>query len=304
MQTILGAGGVIGRELEKALPEYTDRVRLVSRNPRPAKAGQETIAADLTNPYQVLEAVKGSDVAYLTAGLPYKAPVWEESWPAVMRNVIDACAEHGTRLVFFDNVYMYGRVDGWMTEETPHRPVSRKGKVRARIAEMLLEAAAVGKVRALIARSADFYGPGAVNTAVHGMVFEALKAGKKATWLGAADKRHSFTYTPDAGRATALLGNSDEAYGEVWHLPSDMNPLTGREFIEEAAEALGAAPRFSVLTPGMVRLAGLFNPLAREVVEMLYQQRYDYLFDSSKYEKQYGDPTSYREGIRETAAAL
>ena len=134
MQTILGAGGVIGRELERALPEYSDRIRLVRRHPAPAQTGQETMVADLTDRKETLEAVKGSEVVYLTAGLPYAVSVWRGAWPRIMRNVIDACAETGAKLVFFDNVYMYGLVEGWMTEETPYQPISKKGEVRAQIA--------------------------------------------------------------------------------------------------------------------------------------------------------------------------
>ena len=301
MQTILGAGGVIGYELAKFLPEYTDRVRLVSRHPGSAGAGQETMRADLTNLRQTREAVAGSQVVYLTAGLPYKASVWQKTWPLIMKNVITACAEEGAGLVFFDNIYMYGRVSGWMTEETPHRPVSRKGKVRAEIAEMLLEAAAVGKVKALIARSADFYGPGAVNTAVHSMVFGNLQEGRKAVWMINPELRHSMTYTPDAGRATALLGNTEEAFGEIWHLPTDMNPPTGREFIEAVAKIYEVEARITVLSKGMIRFAGLFNPIARESMEMLYQLEDEYLFDSSRFSERFFPATPYAEGILTTA---
>ena len=54
----------------------------------------------------------------------------------------------------------------------------------------------------------------------------------------------------------------------------------------------------------MIRLAGLFNPLARESVEMLYQQKYDYLFDSSKFSRRFNAATPYAEGIRATVQAL
>ena len=78
-----------------------------------------------------------------------------------MKNVISACEKNKTKLVFFDNIYMYNpeKID-LMTEETEVRPTSKKGKVRAQIAKMILDEIEAGKLKALIARAADFYGPG------------------------------------------------------------------------------------------------------------------------------------------------
>ena len=145
MQTILGANGAIGRELAKTLAGLNQRVRQVSRTPQKVNSSDEVITADLLNPNTTAQAVAGSDVAYLVAGLQYNTAVWREQWPRVMRNVIDACKRHGTRLVFFDNVYSYGHVRGVMTEETPFNPTSRKGEVRATIATLLLDEMRSGK---------------------------------------------------------------------------------------------------------------------------------------------------------------
>jgi nucleoside-diphosphate-sugar epimerase len=297
MQTILGAGGVIGRELAKTLPEYTDKVRLAGRNPHAVKGDEELIKCDLTDYEQTLSAVENSDVVYLTAGLEYKYDVWKDSWPKIMDNVIVSCRKHRAKLVFFDNVYLYGKVEGWMTEDTPVNPVSRKGVIRAEIADTLMKETSRGNLRALIARSADFYGPGADNTFLKMLVFDKLKAKEKASWLGNADVFHSFTYTPDAGKATALLGNTPDAYNQVWHLPTHRNAMSGHEFIEFTARLLDAEPKYRVITKWMARMAGLFNPLVKETVEMLYQYESDYLFDSTKFEKVFFKPTSYEEGI-------
>jgi nucleoside-diphosphate-sugar epimerase len=135
MQTILGAGGVIGDELAKNLTAYTKKIRIVSRNPKAVNSTDEIFKADLSVKEQVLEAVKGSDVTYLVVGLKYDIKVWSTLWPKIMLNVIEACKQTDTKLVFFDNVYMYGKVDGIMTEETPVNPCSKKGEVRAQIAQ-------------------------------------------------------------------------------------------------------------------------------------------------------------------------
>jgi len=300
MQTIIGAGGVIANGLAKFLPQYTDQIRLVSRNPKAVNPTDELVSADVTNYDQTDKAVANSEVVYLTVGLPYKISVWQESWPKIMTNVINACQKHGSKLVFFDNVYMYGKVDSWMTENTPVNPCSKKGEVRARIAEQLTNEYKKGNLTALIARAADFYGPNTQASFVWGMVFDRLKKGKKAQWMVNAEVKHSFTYTPDAARATALLGNTPEAYNRVWHLPSDKNVLTGKEFIEVAAKAYNTKPGYSVLSKWMVQMAGLFNSLAKESVEMLYQYKDDYLFDSSDFEKQFFKATDYQTGIKES----
>jgi nucleoside-diphosphate-sugar epimerase len=222
-----------------------------------------------------------------------------------MQNVIDACRKHNAKLVFFDNVYSYGRVKGWMTENTPLHPSSKKGEVRKKIADMIMEEVGRGDLKAIIARAADFYGPHTPLSFVNIMVFDNFKKGKKAQWLINDKVKHSLTYTPDAGKATAILGNTAKAYNQVWHLPTDRNALTGEEIIRKAAEEFGLSPRYMVLPRWMVQMAGFFNGNVRESVEMLYQNDSDYLFDSSKFDKAFDfKATSYSQGIRETVKSM
>ncbi|KPJ95218.1 MAG: hypothetical protein AMJ53_03275, partial [Gammaproteobacteria bacterium SG8_11] len=213
-------------------------------------------------------------------------------------NVIDACKRHDSRLVFFDNVYAYGRVDGIMTEQTPFNPISRKGEVRARIATMLLDEMHSGNLQAMIARSADFYGPGAVQSFPYATVFQRLKAGKAPQWIGRANTVHTFTFTPDAGSALAILSRSKEAYGQTWHLPTTKESLTGEGFVRLACDLAGQPYRLQVPPRWMLKLLGMFIPVLRENEEMMYQFDFDYRFDSSKIESAFGtQPTSYRRGI-------
>lgn len=234
MQTILGAGGIIGKELSKHLPRLTSQIRQVSRNPQKVNMADELMKADLLNYAEVEKAVAGSDVVYLVAGLKYDAKVWHQQWPAVMQNTIDACKKHNSKLVFFDNVYAYGQVNGIMTEETPFNPTSKKGEVRAKIATRLLDEIKAGNVKGMIIRAADFYGPGATLSLIHSTVTERLKAGKGAQWIGDKKKVHTFTYTPDAGKTVALLGNSEEAYNQTWHALTSAEKMTGEELIRMA----------------------------------------------------------------------
>lgn len=302
MQTILGAGGAIGNLLAPELRKYTDQVRLVGRNPVAVHKSDHLISADLTDYQQTEKAVEGSEIVYLTVGLPYSFKFWGRNWPVIMENVINACKKHNSRLVFFDNVYMY-KPDSLDPMKETHEidPCSKKGSVRANIACSLMDHVQNDTLQALIARAADFYGPSIEgNSILTETVFSPLSKGKKANWLGRADKKHSFTYTPDAARATAMLGNSPEAYGDVWHLPTAPDPYTGEQWVGKVAMALNTKPKYRVVGKGMVRVMGLFSSIMRESVEMLYQYDRDYVFDSSKFEKQFNfKPTPYEEGIRE-----
>ena len=160
MQTILGSGGAVGVELAKVLPTYTDQIRLVSRNPSKVNQNDQLISADLLDEHAVNDAVRGSEVVYLTAGLKYNLKIWQECWPKIVDNVITACSSNQSKLVFFDNVYMYHpSAMGNMTEQSTVDPQTKKGKVRAVVAQKIMDAASSGSLDALIARSADFYGP-------------------------------------------------------------------------------------------------------------------------------------------------
>ena len=306
MQTILGAGGAIGVELAKALRDYTHEIRLVSRNPEKVNASDELFTADLRHRDEVFDAVEGTDIVYLTVGLPYKTSVWRSTWPVIMENVLDSCQKYNAKLVFFDNVYMYDPNHlNPMTEETLINPTSEKGKTRAKLVRMINKRVDKGEIDALIARSADFYGPSIQDTSIlTESVFEKLAQGKKAEWLSSVDYKHSFTYTPDAGRATALLGNTPEAYGEVWHLPTASNPPTGKQWIEMIAEELGVNPKYRTAPKFVIRIMGWFDDLMSELVEMIYQYDRDYVFDSSKFEQHFDfSPTPYKEGIKQIVEA-
>jgi len=302
MQTILGANGTIGSVLAKELVKYTDKIRLVSRNPRRVNESDELFPADLTNPALVEQAVKGSDVVYLVVGLDYNIKVWEEQWPKLMKATINACIKNKARLVFFDNVYMYDiNSIPHMTEESPYNPPSRKGAVRKQIAQMIMDEVKAGRLMALIARSADFYGPGNERSFVNEMVYKNFLKGSQANWFVDADKKHSFTFTPDAAKATALLGNTDDAYNTIWHLPTDKNTLTGREFVELFSSQMKVNNKIFVMPVWMIKIVGLFVPVLKEMPEMMYQYDRDYFFDSSKFDNRFKfKTTKYSEGIKLT----
>ncbi|WPQ65838.1 NAD-dependent epimerase/dehydratase family protein [Chitinophaga sancti] len=302
MQTILGSGGAIGTPLARELKAYTDKIRLVARKPVQVNGDDELITADLTNAADVDRAVAGSEVVYLTVGLEYNIKVWRRDWPIIMKNVIDACIKHNARLVFLDNVYMYGKNEiPHMTESSTIAPPSKKGEVRAALHHMLLQAKGL---KMAIARSADFYGPGVKNGMLTITVQEEFKKGKRAYWQLDDTKIHTFTYTQDAAKGTAIIGNTPDAFGQVWHLPTSSEKVTGKEFIERIAGIMQVQPKYYILARWMMGLMGLFVPIVKEIKEMSYQYDRDYIFDSSKFEKRFNfKPTTYATGLTASVAS-
>jgi len=305
MQTILGSTGQIGTELARVLrAQHTADIRLVSRRPRPIHDDDALLPADLLDPDQTRRAVAGSEVVYLTAGLPMDTAMWVDGWPRMMRHVIDACAEHGARLVFFDNTYMYPQTAVPQSEDTPFQPSGEKGRVRAAIATQLLEAVRSGKVEALIARAPEFYGPGQTQSITTTMVVDPLWNRKTAKVLLRDDTRRSLIFTPDASRALALLGNTPDAYGQTWHLPVDTTRPTYRQVVEVSADVFGVAARHRLVPRWQLALAGLFNKHARDAAELLPRYAVDNVFLDDKFRARFPDfkVTDLRTGMEQICA--
>ncbi|MFE9016227.1 NAD-dependent epimerase/dehydratase family protein [Streptomyces cyaneofuscatus] len=302
MQAVLGANGPIGEELTRELyRNFTHDIRLVSRKPTKVHDTDQLVTADLTDREATNRAVEGSEIAYLTVGLPMDAQLWEEQFPAMMRNVIDACATYGTKLVFFDNTYMYPGTTTPQTESTRFEPNGRKGRVRAQIATTLLDAMSAGTVDAVICRAPEFYGPGKTKSLTNALVFDRIRAGKRPLVPVSAQTARSLIWTPDAGRAMALIGNTSDAYGQTWHLPIDVHRLTYAEMIRSAERITGRRIRYTVLPLAAFRIGGRFIGQLGETQELLPRYSGDNIFDPSKFTTRFPDfpVTSYDEGMTE-----
>jgi nucleoside-diphosphate-sugar epimerase len=300
VQTIIGAGGTIGLPLAKELKNYVGKIRLVSRNPKRVNETDEPFPLDVNDLNLVDKAVSGSEVVYVTIGFNYSLKVWQKTWPPFMRAVIDACKAHGAKLVFFDNVYMYAKsAILHMTEESPMQPPSKKGMIRKQLHEVIMDEIEKGHLAALIARSADFYGPDTNKSVLIETAAKNLVKGKKAQAFGDIDKIHTYTFTPDAGKATALLGNTADAYNQVWHVPTTKERLTTRQWIELIANELNITPKIQKVPNWMLNIIGLFIPELKEFPEMMYQNEMDYIFDSTKFEKKFDlAATEPRDGVK------
>lgn len=301
MQTILGANGQIGQELAKALYQHhTKNIRLVSRQPQKIHDSDVLHPTDLMDAVATDTAVAGSDIVYFTAGLPMDSQLWEERFPVMMQNVINACKKHQCKLVFFDNTYMYPKTATPQTEQTPFAPVGRKSKVRAQIAKMVLAEMQQGTLDAMICRAPEFYGPDNTQSITNTLIFDNIKAGKKAKVPVSDSSKRTLIWTPDASRAMALLGNTPDAYQQTWHLPCAA-PISYQDLLEIVESEQQQPITYQVIKLWMFKLTSWFNQPVKELLELLPRYGEDNLFVSDKFSNRFPEfqVTSHREGVRD-----
>jgi len=292
LHVVLGAGGGTGGAIVRELVGQGRRVRAVTRGGNAAAsygalppASFEDAAADVTEREQLRRALEGAAVVYHAAQPP--GTRWPQEFPAMTRGILEATAAAGAKLVFADNLYMYGPVDGSMTEKTPPVAQTKKGKVRAAMAEDLLAAHRAGRLRVVIGRSSDYLCPGGPSYAIGERFFKAVLAGEKTQWFADLDQPHTMAYLPDMARAFVTLGDRPQADGQVWHTPS-APALTGRQYIELASRVAGTHARPAVWGVGTVRLLGLFVPALRELPELMYQYDRPFVSDGGKFAAAFG----------------
>ncbi|GAB4129804.1 MAG: SDR family oxidoreductase [Raineya sp.] len=305
-QTILGAGGAIGTELAKSLRQYTDDIRLVSRNPKKVNPDDELFRADLSQKEQVEKAVQGSEIVYLTVGFDYNTKLWQKMWVPLIENVIAACQKHNCKLVFFDNVYAIGGDNvKHITEESPISPCSKKGEVRAEVDKRILKAIENNQIKAIIARAPDFFSEFKDRSLLMNLIYDNLAKGKKAQWFCNAKVVHTTGYAPDLAKGTAILGNTPDAYNQIWNLPTDPERITGEQWINLFAKEMNTSDKYQVLPGWGMKALGLFVPILKEMYEMRYQYDRDYYFDSSKFNKRFNyTPTDNKTAVKQTIERL
>lgn len=305
-QTILGAGGAIGVPLAHSLREFTNDIRLVSRHPKKQHSSDECLSADFTKEQDIYRAIEGSKVVYITAGFEYKLKVWQHQWPFFMKHVIEACLRNQSKLVFFDNIYALDIHEiPHITESSLIQAPSKKGKVRAEIDRMILDAVEKRGLQAIIARSPDFFGPIKQTSLLMSLIYDNYAKGKSAQWFCRTDAVHTTGYAPELAAATAVLGNSSDTWQQVWNLPVSDRRLTAKDWAKLFAEEMKVKPNIMALPAWGVSLLGLFVPIIAEMKEMLYQYDRDYFFDSSKYNRRFSyTPLSPEAAVHETIKAL
>jgi nucleoside-diphosphate-sugar epimerase len=297
---VLGAAGGTGSAVVSELARRGLWTRAVTRSGKgDAPEGVKQVAADVGTAEGARQACEGAAVVYHCAQPPYTK--WPELFPPMTEAVLGGAAAAGAKLVFADNMYVYGPPDGAMTEETPQRARGKKGRTRIAMADALLAAHADGRLRVAIGRSSDYYGPRGTTSTVGENIMKPALHGKRVRWLGSLDQPHTLNYLEDMARALVTLGERDEADGQVWHLPA-AEPLTGRRFLDLVFEEAGRPPKIGVASRPVIRIGGLFNPLLRELNETLYQFERPFVSDASKFQAAFGpfEPTPHTAAISRT----
>ena len=303
-QIVVVGYGPVGRVATDMLVGQGRAVRVAQRTaPASLPAGAAFQRCDALDAGSVRQAVAGATQVVLSIGFPYEGAIWKDAWPRTMTNFVEACAASGARLVFVDNLYMYGPRDAPLTEATPLADYGVKPAARAAATRIWMAASAAGRLRCAALRAPDFYGPGVRWSWLGEGGFGALAKRKAATVLGSPDTPHDFAYVPDIARAVVtLLDAPDDTFGQPWHVPCAPT-RSPREIFALGATALGVAPRVRGLPISALPLLSLFVPVLRASREMSFQWNRPYRVDSRRFAQRFwSDATPFEVGA--SAAAL
>lgn len=285
--TVLGASGGIGNAIVVELAARGHAVTAVNRTgDAVVPDGVVRRAGDLRDPAAATDAVGGADVIVMAAQPPY--PEWVVGFPTLVDNVLAGAEAVGARLVFVDNLYMYAPAEGPLTEQSPEHATDPKGTLRRRLGETLLATHAAGRVRVSVGRFSDYYGPGGTNSGLYHLAIAPGLRGRTMRGLADLDQPHTFHFLPDAARGFATLLEDDRADGQVWLLPS-APPITQRQLLELLAAELPRRVRVGRVTPAMLRLAGLANPMVRETRSTVVQWDRPWVVDATRFTSAFGE---------------
>ena len=295
--------GPLGKSAARELVRLGRRVRMVNRSGKlsgmPVEV--EVVAGDAYNLQRNIEITRDASVVYQCAQPLYYE--WAEKFPAFQAAILEAVASNGAKLVVGDNLYMYGDTHGQpIREDLPYLAHTKKGRVRAALAEAIMAAHASGKIRATIGRASNFFGP--EDHAVTDLAIRPALLGKTINLIGRLDQPHTFSYVVDFGRFLARLGTHDESFGQVWFTPSPA-AVTQAEFVKLLEAEIGKPVKVLVGGAMLMKVLGLFDPMIRETVEMMYEWTQPFVVDTSKAEKAFGfKATPLAQAIKETVAWL
>jgi nucleoside-diphosphate-sugar epimerase len=295
---VLGGSGAIGSAVIKELKSKNLSVKAIERTKK--VQGVETINADLLDYEDFKNAAKEASHIYLCVGLPYNSKIWERDWPKIMKNAIQVCKENSAKLIFFDNIYMYGPapLDVPFTEDHNQAPTTKKGLARKKTTDLLLNSIDKKEIKGVIGRSADFYGPGAVNSSFYIVFLENMLKNKNPQWVGKKDIKHTYAYTEDNAKALVMLALDEAAYGQVWHLPV-AKPVTAAEVLDIFNKKLNKDFRISYVPRALLNFISLFIPVLNEAKEMMYQFDNEYIMSDQKFRTKFPEfkPNTYEDGI-------
>jgi nucleoside-diphosphate-sugar epimerase len=300
LNTIFGTGP-LGLAVARRLVSTGAQVRMVNRSGKAdAPDGAEVVAADATDPAASRRACEGAGVVYHCATGAYGR--WAEFLPPLMNGILEGAAAAKAKVVYGDNLYAYGPVDGPLREDLPYRPIGPNTRARAEVATTLMNAHAAAKVRATIGRASDFYGPGVHQSKAGDLIFGRALAGKPAQILGDPDEPHTYSFIDDFAAGLVTLGQREEALGQVWHLPS-AEAVTTRRFVEMVFAQVGRPARIRPVPKTAITLMALFSPPMAAVKETMYQSEFSWVVDDSKFVRAFGGlATPHEKAIEQTLA--
>jgi nucleoside-diphosphate-sugar epimerase len=298
--------GPVGRSTAARLLSEGREVVVAQRNaPSDLPRGATFTPVDALDRDAVVKAVQGSEQFVVTIGFPYSGAVWRDVWPKAMSNFVAACKATGARMVFMDNLYMYGPQTTPLTETMPLSDYPLKPAARSAATRVWMAAATAGEARVAALRAPDFYGPGVGLSYLGDTSIGKLAQNKPAVFVGSPGVLHDYAYVPDVARAVAtLLDAPDSAFGQAWHMPCA--PIrTTRDILQIAADALGVKLRISAMPAWMLGPSAMFSPFLRELKEMRFQWDRPYQVDASRFKANFwSDVTPFETGIPETALAF
>jgi len=301
---VLGATGGLGSAVVFELAKRERSVIAVTRNVQKARKMFQNIdveirQADLMEQGKTLTAVQGANVVYHCVNVNYTK--WLKEFPIINNNILAAVKEVGADLVFADNLYMYGEMQGdKISEEHPLNAESKKGKLRVRLAKQILDAHSNGDINAVIVRFGDFYGPNVVNGFTKPLLENPVK-GKAATWLVDLDKKHSLMYICDAAKGMVTASENPNSFGQIFHVEG-AEPVTGREFITMIFQELNQEPNMKALSEKIIKILATFIPIVKELKELIYEWKHPFIIDGTKYASTFNtvEHTAHNIAIKET----
>ena len=302
---VLGYGAV-GQATVKLLHEKGYQVTVAQRSaPQGLPAGVQFIRCDVLDRASVLSCFDGFDQLVMAIGFEYTMKSWQANWPTAMRHVVDASVQHGLRVVFVDNLYMYGPQSVPLREDMPLTHHAGKPAVRAEITRIWQQAVQTLELRMTALRAPDFFGPNVLLSQLGEVVFGNLAKGRTAQFLVPIDEQHDFAYVPDIARAVELLLQAPDAdFGQIWHMPCAPTTTT-RSLVETGANHLGVPPKAFVFPFWSLHLLGIFIPFVKELWEMRFQWDRPYLVNADKFRQRFSfEATPFHESIAATASSF
>ncbi len=254
---------------------------------------------DVHNAGTLEDIAAGMDVIFHGINFPYQH--WHTLMKPVTERIILAARQNGSAILFPGNIYAFGNIDEPIRENTLPNPITRKGRLRLEVENMLKEATIDGKCSVINLRLPDFWGPNVTNGLIKPL-FGNAAMGKTMIWMVRGDVAHQFAYTPDAARLFYLLAaETDLPPYFAMHYGGQVVPSI-RSLAKELSAEAGSPEKLKIFSKTALKILGLFVPVVRELNENIYQFEHCIILDDSKIRSKYPEfeETRFHDALAET----